>query len=82
MLIAIETTQKGIYSNGQSSTSISLTSMNASYPRPWPSPSRTAKQTMTADVLTKAIEWEKFERFRSAAGVEKKDSAHLGLKDC
>jgi hypothetical protein len=74
MLIAIETTQKGIYSNGQSSTSISLTSMNASYPRPWPSPSRTAKQTMTADVLTKAIE--------SAAGVEKKDSAHLGLKDC
>jgi hypothetical protein len=37
---------------------------------------------MTADILTKALGWEKFERFRSAAGVERKNSARPGEREC
>jgi hypothetical protein len=38
---------------------------------------------MTADILTKALGWEKFERFRVAAGVERKNSsASLGEREC
>jgi hypothetical protein len=37
---------------------------------------------MPADILMKALGWEKFERFRLAAGVEKRDSAHLGKREC
>jgi hypothetical protein len=37
---------------------------------------------MTANLLMKALGWEKSERFRSAAGVERKTSARLGEKEC
>jgi hypothetical protein len=37
---------------------------------------------MTADILTKALGWEKLERFRIAAGVEGKTSACLGEREC
>jgi hypothetical protein len=38
---------------------------------------------MTSDILTKALGWEKVERFRAAAGVERKDSsASLGEREC
>jgi hypothetical protein len=37
---------------------------------------------MTADILTKALGWEKLERFRIAAGVERKNSARLGEREC
>jgi hypothetical protein len=32
--------------------------------------------------LTKALGWEKLERFRIAAGVERKNSARLGEREC
>jgi hypothetical protein len=36
---------------------------------------------MTANILTKALRWERFERFRLAAGFEEKDFAHLGKRE-
>jgi hypothetical protein len=36
---------------------------------------------MTADNLTKTLGRERFERFLSAAGVEKKDFVHLGKRE-
>jgi hypothetical protein len=37
---------------------------------------------MTADLLTKALGWEKLERFRIAAGIEGKTYACLGEREC